>query len=330
MTAWTPEALYSAYKAEEEFYASAAESYRNVLAQLLDAGRLTDYTVKARRKSALELFKKQRRKSYEDPWNQCPDLVGARIVVPTLSSLSEVVPILQESGRFSSIVIEDQREEARPSEIRYLGLHVHLSLPTTLNSRGDDIRCELQLRTIAQDAWSVTDHKYVYKKPIDMSDDLRRTFNRLLVLTELFDSELQRGVDAVAELETFRCFELSRHLEATLTTLGPTPGDFESTFETTQELVHADLGSVEELRELVDRYVTNNVSEIQHVLKEIGPDSPAFDIRNHWVTTQGELLVLMALLDKDEYTLAVKLEGSDLFERVAPVASVMEKTSFFA
>ncbi|MBT2518237.1 RelA/SpoT domain-containing protein [Streptomyces sp. ISL-90] len=330
MTAWTPEALYEAYRAEEANYAEAARTYKTTLRRLLERGGVIDCSVKARAKSAVELYKKQRRKRYEDPWSECPDLVGARIVVPTPGTMSAVVATLKASEEFSTFEIEDQREEAKPNEIRYLGLHVHLGATGVANSRGEPIQCELQVRTIAQDAWSVTDHRYVYKKPIDISDELRRVFNRLLVLTELFDSELQRGVEAVSKLATFRCFELSRYLEATLTTLGPPPGDFESTFETTQQLVEANLGSPEELRELVVDYMEAHIDDVEHVLGEIGPDSPAFDISNHWLTTQGEILVLMALLDKDEYTLGNKLAGSDLYERLAPVAATMDKTGYLA
>lgn len=325
---WTASELYAAYLNEHGRYEEVANDYAAEISAGLAAKGL-DCEVKARAKDPIDLFKKQRRKQYADPWKECPDLVGARVVVPTTKEMTEVIDSLRASGTFSRFDVEDQRFGADPSEIRYLGLHAHLLMEGVTDSLGNPIRCELQVRTIAQDAWSVTNHRYIYKKDIGLPNQLLRTFNRLLVLTELFDAELQRGVESVSQMQEFRCFELARFLEASLATFGATPGDFESTFETTMDLVNADLGSPEDLRDLVDEYLGSNAHRVNEVLTQFGPLSPAFDVAEYWLTTQGEILVLLALLDSDEYQLASKLQGTDLYDRVLPLAMSLEKTGYY-
>ena len=50
-----------------------------------------------------------------------------------------------------------------------------------------NIRIELQIRTVIQDAWSILDHKIKYKNSIPQK--LKRRINRLSALFEIADEE---------------------------------------------------------------------------------------------------------------------------------------------
>jgi ppGpp synthetase/RelA/SpoT-type nucleotidyltranferase len=50
-----------------------------------------------------------------------------------------------------------------------------------------NIRIELQIRTVIQDAWSILDHKIKYKNSIPQN--LKRRINRLSALFEIADEE---------------------------------------------------------------------------------------------------------------------------------------------
>ena len=84
--------------------------------------------------------------------------------------------------------------ESTESSFGYKGLHLDLrleekrrSLPEYANYAEFD--CELQLRTIIQDSWSVLDHKIKYKKSIP--NRLKRRINTLAALFELADREFR-------------------------------------------------------------------------------------------------------------------------------------------
>ena len=53
--------------------------------------------------------------------------------------------------------------------------------------RYSNLRFEVQIRTIIQDAWSVLDHKIKYKKSIPLN--MKRRINTLAALFELADRE---------------------------------------------------------------------------------------------------------------------------------------------
>lgn len=74
---------------------------------------------------------------------------------------------------------------------------VRVDLPEC--SRYKEIRFEVQVRSIIQDAWSVLDHKIKYKKSIPPS--LKRQINALAALFEIADREFTQIKSTTQELE---------------------------------------------------------------------------------------------------------------------------------
>ncbi|WP_426320743.1 GTP pyrophosphokinase [Microbacterium sp. E-13] len=308
----TARELYDNYAALHSNYQAQARELEVRLAGCIGERGILKASVSSRAKEPLELFKKQLRKRYTDPWSECSDIVGARVVVGTTSERSEVVASLQASKLFEVIEIENQEAESNPSEIRYRGLHVHVISDIVRRPDGTPMQCEIQVRTAAQHAWAETEHRYVYKKG-EVPHTVKRHFNRLLVLMELFDLELEEGVKMARELDGFRRLELSHHLEVAVNQLTDVPGDEHLTMAAIEELESAGLGSAVELRAIVDVYLRDKRDELRRVVEEHGPNSDSHDVSSGWILTQGELILLLALLDKDEYQLSNALQHSDLF-----------------
>src|SRR5699024_10331571 len=109
------------------------------------------------------------------------------------------------------------------------------------------MQCEVQVRTAAQHAWAETEHRYIHKKG-EVLSAVERHFNRLLVLMELFDLELEEGVRMARELDGFRRLELSHYLEIAVNQLTHVPGDAQLTMSAIEELESVGLGSAVELR----------------------------------------------------------------------------------
>ena len=84
--------------------------------------------------------------------------------------------------------------EAKDDSFGYKGLHVDLKLKSPRTGmkeykRYSDLRFEVQIRTIIQDAWSVLDHKIKYKKSIPTS--MKRKFTLGMVWASLQQKRLQ-------------------------------------------------------------------------------------------------------------------------------------------
>lgn len=319
--------LYDTYLEQHAHFVRCAADFEAHLRRLVEDQAGNKAVVSARAKDPLELFKKQIRKKYLDPWTDCPDIVGARVIVGTRAERSVVVDILAAAETIHIERIEDQSESADPNEIRYRGLHVHVTSSTLRTADDTAIRCEVQIRTMAEHAWAETDHRYVYKKG-EIPANVRRHFNRLLVLMELFDIELEEGIAMARELDGFRRLELAQHLEATMSRLTRAPGDHHLTMEAVELLEESGLGSPIELRSLVDDYLDSHLQEVQALIADRGPRAPGHDVSRDWMLSQGESILLLALLDSDEYRLSNALNGSELYGPTESLALATNHVGF--
>lgn len=120
------------------------------------------------------------------------DLIGLRVVCLYEADVVKIKDVL--SNEFDVIEVTDKIKdvEAKEDSFGYKGLHVDLKLRAPRigmkeYQRYSDLRFEVQIRTIVQDAWSVLDHKIKYKKSIP--HHIKRRINTLAALFELADRE---------------------------------------------------------------------------------------------------------------------------------------------
>lgn len=132
------------------------------------------------------------------------DLVGLRVVCLYESDIQQVRAVLAESFEVVAETDKTQAIETQEGVFGYKGVHLDLRLNSARRElpeyrRFHDLRFEVQLRTIVQDAWSVLDHKIKYKKSIP--HPLKRRINRLAALFELADQEFLNIRDETRRLE---------------------------------------------------------------------------------------------------------------------------------
>lgn len=123
------------------------------------------------------------------------DLLGVRVVCLYLDDIKSIQRLIEEN--FKQIEVSDKiaQIENTDNKFGYKGLHFDLQLDDSRTclpeyAKFKDFRFELQIRTIIQDAWSVLDHKIVYKRSIPQT--LKRRINRLSALFEVADEEFIR------------------------------------------------------------------------------------------------------------------------------------------
>ena len=124
------------------------------------------------------------------------DLLGVRVVCPFIEDIIEVERTLR--TQFDVIEIERKGENLSASEFGYSSVHLLIHLPKDIldsfHMNGTWI-CEIQLRTILQDAWAEVEHELVYKAeftPLDSS--LRRklaALNANLTLSDIIFQEIR-------------------------------------------------------------------------------------------------------------------------------------------
>ncbi|MHA6197190.1 GTP pyrophosphokinase [Pseudomonas wadenswilerensis] len=146
-----------------------------------------------RTKTLNSFIEKVQRKSYSDPFNQLDDLAGVRVVCLYNNDVTTVVNIIRDE--FKIIDEIDKLKELDNNKFGYIGHHLIVKLGNQYSgARYDDLRelrCEIQVRTVVQDAWATIQHHMVYKKESQVPSSLIRKLNGLAGLFETADDQFE-------------------------------------------------------------------------------------------------------------------------------------------
>lgn len=124
------------------------------------------------------------------------DLLGLRFIVPFLEDVEKVVDAVTES--FDVLEIERKSDALSYREFAYDSVHMEISLENE-NIELPDVcchSCEIQIRTILQDAWAEIEHQVVYKSNIEYPDNqsIRKklaALNANLALSDMIFQEIR-------------------------------------------------------------------------------------------------------------------------------------------
>lgn len=124
------------------------------------------------------------------------DLLGLRIICPFLEDLEIIEGLLTEHFP----IVESERKGGQHSfrEFGYDSVHLLLNLKPSAIAEPIPYTgevCEIQLRTILQDAWAEVEHELVYKSDIDLpNESIKRklaSLNATLTLSDLIFQEIR-------------------------------------------------------------------------------------------------------------------------------------------
>lgn len=134
------------------------------------------------------------RKSYLDPLKEITDLAGVRVVFLYLSDLKKIEKIIEKE--FEVIEKENKLDGNNTEKFGYGALHYLVKIKQIHSgARYNDLHellCEIQVRTILQDAWSIVAHHLSYKHENDVPKNLIRKLNALSGLFETADDQFER------------------------------------------------------------------------------------------------------------------------------------------
>lgn len=193
--------LETDYERRRPAYQSVLEDFERLVNDRLESSGLHP-TIKGRIKSFDSLYKKKIRLLRQARLNGAEkpipitDIVGLRVVCPFLGDLERAVKVL--STAFVVTEIERKGAEHSFREFGYESIHLLVELPPELGAArpGLDIRiCEIQLRTILQEAWAEVEHELIYKAEFNPFDEpMKRklaALNANLSLSDIIFQEIR-------------------------------------------------------------------------------------------------------------------------------------------
>jgi ppGpp synthetase/RelA/SpoT-type nucleotidyltranferase len=201
------------YDSNRQRFEAAKNAYVSLISACLKQGDGNAVSkIEARVKDKEECIKKFERKyrarleADEQPYeirNFISDLIGIRIICLYEDRIAIVAQLLMQSFKLIEVTDKITAVESTEDSFGYKGLHLDLALPAELATQPKylafaDCPCEVQIRSLIQDAWSVLDHEIKYKKSIP--NELKRRINVLSALFELADREFKEIRNATTEL----------------------------------------------------------------------------------------------------------------------------------
>ncbi len=151
---------------------------------------------------ATKLIKKNK---YKDPLHEMTDLVGARIIVHLQSEVDAVCRWIERTFEIDKPNSGDKLKDLGAEKFGYRSVHYVVEIqpkkPAGVPNKFRALKAEIQVRTIAQHAWSDIGHDRVYKADCEIPDYWKREANRIAALLEAADDAFARLVNGVSAFE---------------------------------------------------------------------------------------------------------------------------------
>jgi ppGpp synthetase/RelA/SpoT-type nucleotidyltranferase len=170
-----------------------------------EAIEISNITMRAKKLDSFIL--KIQRKEYDDPFTDITDFAGVRVVCLYRDDIKKIAEIIDRE--FKIIETVDKYGEMGTDRFGYGAVHYIVKLGRkSSGARYDDLKekiCEIQVRTVLQDAWAIIEHHLMYKQESDVPKVLQRKLNSLAGLFETADDQFFRiKQDRKAYIENVR------------------------------------------------------------------------------------------------------------------------------
>jgi len=181
-------------------YQMLVDHVNHIITSSVKKKKIKIHSTKSRVKEFSSFSEKVERKGYKEPFSDCTDFAGCRVVCLFLNQVEEIKKIIQEE--FDVIEVTDKRSSKKFDQFGYLSLHMLVKIPKhrlkfVEYSELKDLVCEVQIRTILQEAWAEIEHYLNYKSTKEeKNEELLRKMFSLSGMFEVADStfeEISKG-----------------------------------------------------------------------------------------------------------------------------------------
>lgn len=273
-------------------YEKLVEEITYILKEKLKLSDVRVADVSGRAKTPENFKEKIGRKRYKNPLREITDLAGVRVVCyyePDLATVHEII-----RSEFDVCEHVDKTGDLGVDKMGYHGAHFIITLGTRYRgARYDgitDLSCEIQVRTVLQDAWALISHHLIYKDEASIPERMRRDLNNVASLLEI----AQGVFDSIREKREMYLGEIRRKEDVVPEFLSQ-PIDYDTLVAYT-EWKFPELGISEQWHARLladlnrDRYQTLN--DIDEVVDRSKPAVDAYRKENSvWFTTGTDYLI---------------------------------------
>ena len=150
--------------------------------------------INCRIKTPDSIIKKMKRKQYDLNYKNLienvDDIAGIRVVCPFKSDIPKVVEILEENPNLE--ILQKKDYITKPKKSGYSGFHIIAQTPVNIGDAFANVKTEIQIKTMAMDFWSSTEHKLKYKAKNKLSKADSKKMVRYAKIINKMDNEIMK------------------------------------------------------------------------------------------------------------------------------------------
>jgi putative GTP pyrophosphokinase len=200
--------LEERYREIRPHYERLAGEIGEALIRKINEAKIKTASITFRAKTVKSFLDKSERKPYNDPLIEIMDLAGVRVVCLYELDIEKVEKVIRDEFEVCEKI--DKYKEAGSDKMGYLGVHFIVELKDHYSGpRYEDLhgsKCEIQVRTILQDAWAIINHHLIYRNESSIPDRLKRDINNVAALLEIaqgiFDKIPKERTQYVEEIQS--------------------------------------------------------------------------------------------------------------------------------
>lgn len=173
---------------------------------------------------------------------------------------------------FTIVNIEYKHEHLDFNRLDYISNHYDLKINCAIKefekySEYEELRFEIQVRTLNQHAWSNTSNSLSYKQEANMPVSLRRKIYRLLSLYELADDEFSSVNKALKNNEDDLVYKLLRKIEGKFYKFAKFDFDRDTSLKDLKTILNYfdDERDKNKVVENIESFINNNESKINEI-----------------------------------------------------------------
>ncbi|MGN0205161.1 MAG: GTP pyrophosphokinase family protein [Coprococcus sp.] len=192
----TLDTIMNEYYQRIEIYKKMQHDVEDIINTLIEVHQIKISTMSLRIKTEQALRNKIISKNKYLHLEDITDILGCRILTLFETDIEKILNLLEQTFEVCEIV--DKRKKNKRNRIEFGYSSVHLVVKFTDErcnlveyQKYQDIRFEIQLRTVLQHAWAEVEHGLGYKSYYEPPMDITRKLNRLAGTLELLDEEFE-------------------------------------------------------------------------------------------------------------------------------------------
>lgn len=149
--------------------------------------------IKSRVKKPRSIVDKLRRRGLEvstdSVMKNLNDVAGIRIICSFVNDIYEVANMFASQDDVTVLEVKNYIENPKPNG--YRSYHMIVEVPVFFANKKQNVKVEVQLRTIAMDFWATLEHSIKYKKDVENADEIVNELKKCADLIAETDLKMQ-------------------------------------------------------------------------------------------------------------------------------------------